>query len=144
VLGRLPSLDALDAAEHRFLLIGFPLLTLGIVSGTAWAHKLTSGASGELLRAAFAYLTWIVFAGVLLLRAVAGWRGRRAAVGTLLGFFFAVLVLVVYLVRPAPAPPSVETAPPVPAAVNELPPSLPTARTATLLACAAPEPTSAR
>jgi ABC-type uncharacterized transport system permease subunit len=111
VLGRLPSLDALDAAEHRFLLIGFPLLTLGIVSGTAWAHKLASGASGEVLRAAFAYLTWIVFAGVLLLRAVAGWRGRRAAVGTLLGFFFAVLVLVVYLVRPAPVPAPVDTPP---------------------------------
>lgn len=110
VLGRLPSLDALDAAEHRFLLIGFPLLTLGIVSGTAWAHKLAAGASSELLRAAFAYLTWLVFAGVLLLRAVAGWRGRRAAVGTLLGFFFAVLVLVVYLVRPAPSPAPLDTA----------------------------------
>lgn len=104
VLGRLPPLDALDAAEHRFLLIGFPLLTLGIISGTAWSHKLESGTSGEVLRATFAYLTWLVFAGVLLLRAVAGWRGRRAAVGTLVGFFFAVLVLVVYLVRPDPAP----------------------------------------
>jgi ABC-type uncharacterized transport system permease subunit len=104
VLGRLPPLDALDSAEHRFLLIGFPLLTIGIISGTAWSHKLEAGTSGEVLRAAFAYLTWLVFAAVLLLRAVAGWRGRRAAVGTLVGFFFAVLVLVVYLVRPEPVP----------------------------------------
>lgn len=105
ILGRLPPLDALDAAEHRFLLVGFPLLTLGIISGTAWAHKLESGTSGEVLRAAFAYLTWLVFAGVLLLRAVAGWRGHRAALGTIVGFFFAVLVLIVYLVRPEPSAP---------------------------------------
>lgn len=105
IMGRLPPLDALDQAEHRFLLIGFPLLTLGIVTGTAWAHRLEHGASGEVLRAAFAYATWFVFAGVLLLRAAAGWRGRRAALGTITGFVFAVLVLVVYLVR-SPGSPS--------------------------------------
>ena len=112
ILGRLPPLDALDRAEHRFLLVGFPLLTMGIVTGTAWASRLESGAAGETLRAAFAYLTWLVFAAVLLLRSAAGWRGRRAALGTIAGFFFAVLVLVVYLVRPTPArTPVVDAAP---------------------------------
>ena len=105
IMGRLPALDALDRAEHRFLLVGFPLLTIGIVTGTAWARRLESGAAGETLRAALAYLTGFVFASVLLLRAAAGWRGRRAALGTIAGFFFAVLVVVVYLVRPtAPLP----------------------------------------
>jgi ABC-type uncharacterized transport system permease subunit len=102
IAGRLPPLDSLDRAEHRFLLIGFPLLTIGIVTGTAWAHRLVVGHAGEVLRATFAYATWLVFAGVLLLRAAAGWRGRRAALGTIAGFFFAVLVLLVYLVRPMP------------------------------------------
>lgn len=106
LVGRLPPLDALDQAEHRFLLLGFPLLTLGIITGTVWAHRLETGTTAELLRAAFAYLTWIVFAGVLLLRAAAGWRGRRAALGTLAGFFLTVIVLVVYLVRPEPTPPA--------------------------------------
>jgi ABC-type uncharacterized transport system permease subunit len=106
IVGKLPPLDALDRAEHRFLLLGFPLLTIGIVTGTAWAHRLETGHAGEILRAAFAYLTWVVFAGVLLLRAAAGWRGRRAALGTIAGFFFAVLVLLVYLVRPTPGLPS--------------------------------------
>jgi ABC-type uncharacterized transport system permease subunit len=36
---------------------------------------------------------------VLLLRAAAGWRGRRAAYGTIAGFGFALLVLLVYLLR---------------------------------------------
>ena len=104
VLGRLPPLDVLDQAEHRFLLFGFPLLTLGIITGTAWSYRLEVGHAGEVLRAAFAYVTWAVFAGVLLLRAAAGWRGRRAALGTITGFFFAVLVLIVYLVRPSVGP----------------------------------------
>lgn len=98
-LGRLPPLDALDRAEHRFLLTGFPLLTIGIVSGTIWAGRLESGTPAEIARAAFAYVTWLLFAGVLVLRAVAGWRGRRAAYGTIAGFLFALAVLVVYLVR---------------------------------------------
>lgn len=104
IVGRLPPLDALDRAEHRFLLVGFPLLTIGIITGTAWASRLESGTPSETLRAGLAYLTWLVFAGVLLLRAAAGWRGRRAALGTIAGFFFAVLVVLVYLVRPMPQP----------------------------------------
>lgn len=102
---RLPPLDALDRAEHRFLLAGFPLLTIGIITGTLWARRVEMGAPGEVLRAVFGYVTWLVIAGVLFLRAAAGWRGRRAAYGTIAGFGFAVVVLVIYLVRgQAPEP----------------------------------------
>jgi ABC-type uncharacterized transport system permease subunit len=99
IFQRLPPLDALDKAEHRFLLAGFPLLTIGILTGTIWARKVELGSTADLARAAFGYVTWILFAGVLLLRAAAGWRGRRAAYGTIAGFGFAVLVLILYLVR---------------------------------------------
>ena len=99
---RLPPLDALDRAEHRFLLAGFPLLTLGILTGTVWARRVEMGGTSEILRAVFGYVTWLVIAGVLFLRAAAGWRGRRAAYGTIAGFGFAVLVLVIYLFRKDP------------------------------------------
>ena len=99
VFQRLPPLDALDEAEHRFLLAGFPLLTIGILTGTIWARRVEVGSAADLTRAAFGYVTWLLFAGVLLLRAAAGWRGRRAAYGTIAGFGFAVLVLILYLVR---------------------------------------------
>lgn len=107
---RLPPLDALDRAEHRFLLAGFPLLTIGIVTGTLWAGRVETGAPGEVLRAVFGYVTWLVIAGVLFLRAAAGWRGRRAAYGTIAGFAFSVVVLVIYLVR-GQAPPAAASAP---------------------------------
>ncbi len=99
VFRRLPPLDVLDRAEHRFLLAGFPLLTIGIITGTLWARRVEMGAPSEVLRAAFGYVTWLVIAGVLFLRAAAGWRGRRAAYGTLAGFGLAVVVLVIYLLR---------------------------------------------
>ncbi|MBX3190784.1 MAG: cytochrome c biogenesis protein CcsA [Labilithrix sp.] len=103
---RLPPLDALDRAEHRFLLAGFPLLTIGIITGTVWARRVEMGATADVLRAAFGYVTWLVIAGVLFLRAAVGWRGRRAAYGTIAGFGFAVLVLVLYLVRKDPPHPT--------------------------------------
>lgn len=103
---RLPPLDALDRAEHRFLLGGFPLLTVGILTGTAWARKVEMGGTADVLRFGFGYAAWILIASVLVLRAAAGWRGRRAAYGTIAGFGLAMLALLVYLVRsPAAASP---------------------------------------
>jgi ABC-type uncharacterized transport system permease subunit len=96
---RLPPLDSLDQAEHKFLLAGFPLLTLGIITGTLWARRLDPGSGADVARTAFGYVTWLLFAGVLLLRAAAGWRGRRAAYGTIAGFGFAMLVIILYLMR---------------------------------------------
>jgi ABC-type uncharacterized transport system permease subunit len=97
--GRLPPLDALDLTEHRLLLAGFPLLTFGIVSGAVFAARLDTLTSAGVARAALAYATWILVAGVLVLRAVAGWRGRRAAYGTLAGVACVLLVLLIYVAK---------------------------------------------
>jgi ABC-type uncharacterized transport system permease subunit len=99
-IGNLPPLDTLDNAVHRFLVAGFPLLTLGIITGTLWARRLESGNPDEVMRIVLGYATWLLIALVLLLRAAAGWRGRRAAYGTIAGFVCAAAVIIVYLVRP--------------------------------------------
>ena len=67
------------------------------------AREVEAGGAAEIARAAFAYLSWTLFGLVLLLRAAAGWRGRRAAYGTIAGFGFALLVLLFYVVRDATA-----------------------------------------
>ena len=108
--GNLPPLDTLDHAEHRFLVAGFPLLTLGIVTGTYWAHKLELGSPDDVMRTIFGYATWLLIGGVLLLRASAGWRGRRSAYGTLAGLLCVAAVLIIYLVRPAAHPVSAPAA----------------------------------
>ncbi len=96
---KLPPLDSLDRAEHRLLLAGFPLLTFGIVSGAVFASQLDSSSSTETLRAALGYATWLLVASVLVMRAVAGWRGRRSAYGTLAGVACVMTVMVLYAVR---------------------------------------------
>ena len=100
VFQRLPPLDQLDRAEHRLLLASFPLLTLGIISGTLWTKKIEMGNVFPLLHAAFGYSAWFICAAVLLLRAGAGWRGRRAAYGTIAAFGFTVILLLLYLWAP--------------------------------------------
>jgi ABC-type uncharacterized transport system permease subunit len=97
--GGLPPLESLDKAVHRFLIAGFPLLTLGVITGTVWAPKLEAGAVEDVVRTAFGYAMWLLIGGVLVLRAI-GWRGRRSAYGTVAGFLCAMVVLGIYLVRP--------------------------------------------
>lgn len=96
---RLPSLDVLDSLGLRAVLVGFPLLTIGVITGTIWAVRLNPSAFELSAAQAFGLLAWLLFALVLLLRVAAGWRGRKAAIGTTLGFLCTMAVLVGYVLR---------------------------------------------
>jgi ABC-type uncharacterized transport system permease subunit len=96
---RLPSLDVLDTMGLRAVLTGFPLLTFGMVTGTFWL--LRANGSVFYVSQALGLVAWAIFAGVIVLRVAAGWQGRKAAVGTMLGFAFTLLVLVGYALRAA-------------------------------------------
>ena len=78
---------------------GVPAVDDRHLTGTIWAREVQAGGAADVARAALSYAAWALIAGVLLLRAAAGWRGRRAAVGTILGFGLTMLVLVFYLMR---------------------------------------------
>jgi ABC-type uncharacterized transport system permease subunit len=97
--GRLPSLDVLDRATHRLLLSGFPLLTFGVVTGAIFSRHLETLHGAALARTLLGVVTWLVLATVLLLRRVAGVRGRRAAYGTVTGVLCVLLVVAVYALR---------------------------------------------
>ena len=97
VFQRLPPLDVLDTFGLRAVSVGFPLLSLGILTGVFWVAP---GAGAPLSGThIFAVASWVLFAAVLFLRMAAGWRGRRAAIGTILGFVCAMAVLIGYAVR---------------------------------------------
>jgi len=97
---RLPPLDVLDVAAHRLVLVGFPLLTVGIVTGAMFSGGLDTGAPLDLARVVLTYVAWGVVAAALVLRSIAGWRGRRAAWAALIGAASVLLVLLGYLLRP--------------------------------------------
>lgn len=88
---RLPSLEALDTLNYRALVWGFPLLTLGIVTGALFAKHTWGRFWSWEEREVFSLITWLLYAGLLEARMVVGWRGRRAATVTIVGF--AVLIV---------------------------------------------------
>jgi ABC-type uncharacterized transport system permease subunit len=90
-------LAALDTMSHRLVMIGFPIFTVALVLGAIWVSK--RGESLDRPEYPLAAVTWLAFAGLLVARQVYGWRGRRAARLTLIGFATAVIVLAIYLVR---------------------------------------------
>ena len=90
-------LEALDRMSHRLVWVGFPIFTVALVLGAIWVSRL--GMSLDRLEYPLAAVTWFAFAWLLVGRTVYGWRGRRAARVTLLGFGAAVAVLAIYLVR---------------------------------------------
>ncbi len=96
---KLPPLEALDAVVHRLLWIGLPLLTVGIVSGMVVISQAPVVSAGEALRAFFSYASWLLVVGVLVLRQVGRWRGRRPAYATLGGALCILVVISLYVGR---------------------------------------------
>ena len=93
---RLPSLSTLDKFNLRGLIIGFPLYTIALLSGSAYAFQ----RSGELrLSYLVAIGSWLIYGGVLQARLTAGWRGKRAAYLTLVAFSGLLLVAARYSFR---------------------------------------------
>jgi len=83
---RLPSLQSLDYINYRLITIGFPLLTLAIISGALWAESAWGGYWRWDPREVWALITWLIYALILHARLLAGWRGRRAAILSIIGF----------------------------------------------------------
>ncbi|RMD82780.1 MAG: c-type cytochrome biogenesis protein CcsB [Candidatus Dadabacteria bacterium] len=94
LIRRLPSLEQLDRLNYRCLVWGFPLLSLGIVTGAIWASNEWGRFWSWEPREVLSLFTWLVYAGLLQFRLTAGLRGRRAATLTIVGF---TLVVVSYL-----------------------------------------------
>jgi cytochrome c-type biogenesis protein CcsB len=86
---RLPSLTVLDDLNYRCLTVGFPLLTLGIITGAIWAEYAWGRYWGWDPKETWSLITWILFAAQLHQRLTVGWRGRKAAIMAIAGFFAA-------------------------------------------------------
>lgn len=90
---RLPSLEALDNLNQHCLSVGFPLLTLGIITGSIWAKQAWASYWQWDPKETWSLITWFVYAALLHQRFRAGWRRRRAAIMTIIGFGAALFTL---------------------------------------------------
>ncbi len=80
-----PSLETLDRLNYIFLVWGFPLMTLGIITGSMWAGVHWGNYWSWESRQISSALTWLLY-GALLHGRMTGWRGKKAAILTILGF----------------------------------------------------------
>lgn len=90
----LPSLEALDRAGALGLVIGFLLLTLGVVTGVLWVETREARFWPGGLHANAALVVWGIYAVLLLQRFARRASARRAALGSALGFGLLLVVVV--------------------------------------------------
>lgn len=82
----LPSLETLDTLNRRALPIGFFFLTLGIISGALWASSAWGSYWNWDPKETWSLITWFAYAAMVHQRLALGWRGKKAAMLSLLGF----------------------------------------------------------
>ena len=83
---RLPSLDLLDSVGYACLTTGFALLTIGLIAGFIYAKTIWGRFWSWDPKEVFSVGTWILYAALLHLRLYSGWRGRKSAIMTIIGF----------------------------------------------------------
>lgn len=82
----LPSTKLLDEINYRSILIGFPMLTLGIVTGAAWANYAWGSYWSWDPKETWSLITWFIYAAFLHARLTRGWSGRKTALLSIIGF----------------------------------------------------------
>lgn len=84
----------LDNLSYRTIGIGFPLLTIGILSGAVWANETWGSYWSWDPKETWALITWLIYSIYLHSRIVKGWKGEKPALIASLGF---VAVWICYL-----------------------------------------------
>jgi len=90
----LTILENLDNLSYRIIGLGFPFLTVGILSGAVWANEAWGSYWSWDPKETWALITWLIFAIYLHMRFVRQWVGLKASLLASLGFF---LIWICYL-----------------------------------------------
>ncbi|ABQ26692.1 c-type cytochrome biogenesis protein CcsB [Geotalea uraniireducens] len=86
IVGAFPVARVLDDLNYKAIMIGFPLLTLGIVTGAAWANYAWGTYWSWDPKETWSLIVWFVYAAFLHARITKGWVGKKAAILSIVGF----------------------------------------------------------
>jgi ABC-type transport system involved in cytochrome c biogenesis permease subunit len=89
----------LDTLNQRSILFGFPLLTLGILTGAVSAQLTFGSYLSWNPEQVWALITWVFYFVVLMGRVTVGWRAKRAAYLTIVGFAGVILTFIGILLK---------------------------------------------
>ena len=84
---RTQLLKKFDQLSFRAIGIGFPLLTLGILSGSVWANEAWGSYWNWDPKETWSLITWLIFAIYLHMRFTQNWKGWQSAILATIGFF---------------------------------------------------------
>jgi cytochrome c-type biogenesis protein CcsB len=87
VSSKVSLLETVDIWSYRIIGLGFPFLTIGIISGAVWANEAWGAYWSWDPKETWALITWLVFAIYLHSRLLKGWQGQKAAILGSFGFF---------------------------------------------------------
>jgi cytochrome c-type biogenesis protein CcsB len=82
----IPESSVLDDMSYQMVVIGFLLLTLGIITGSVWAHSAWGSYWSWDPKETWSLITWLVYAALLHSRMVRGWKGNKLALLSIIGF----------------------------------------------------------
>ncbi|MBQ5703258.1 MAG: c-type cytochrome biogenesis protein CcsB [Peptococcaceae bacterium] len=82
----LPSLKVLDEITYKLIFVGLPFLTIMLVTGAVWAEYAWGAFWSWDPKETWALITWLVYAIYLHTRFMKGFKGKRAAWLSVLGF----------------------------------------------------------
>jgi len=82
----LPDSAAMDEFSYRIIGLGFPMLSLGIITGAAWANSAWGTYWSWDPKETWSLIVWLIYAAYLHARITRGWKGRRAAWLSITGF----------------------------------------------------------
>lgn len=83
---RLPSLDFLDSVGYTCIVTGFTLLTVGLIGGFVYAKAIWGHFWSWDPKEVWSGVTWLFYAALLHERLTVGWRGRKSAIMSIIGF----------------------------------------------------------
>lgn len=82
----LPQLQVLDEVSYKMIFIGLPFLTIMLITGAVWAEYAWGSFWSWDPKETWALITWLVYAFYLHVRFIKGWKGRKAALLSIIGF----------------------------------------------------------
>jgi len=82
----IPESSVLDELSYQMVVIGFLMLTLGIITGSVWAHSAWGSYWSWDPKETWSLITWLVYAALLHSRMVRGWKGNKLAAFSIIGF----------------------------------------------------------
>jgi len=90
----LPALELLDRASVRLIALGFPLMTLGLLTGALYGKHVWGHYWSWEIRDTVSLLVWLLYGVMMYARWMIGWRGRKAALLTVVGVIAILLTFV--------------------------------------------------